>query len=90
MHHTPACVLCPVVGPPLRRTSCHRYCHVGCAQWLGETFILNGLVHGLPNVSKVRTHSHLQDLSSTMVSCMVCQMFPGYAPTHTDALSTTC
>ncbi|DBA66045.1 TPA: hypothetical protein ACH3X2_003050 [Trebouxia sp. C0005] len=63
VHHTPACVLCPVVGPPLRRTSCHRYCHVGCAQWLGETFILNGLVHGLPNVSKAKCQ----------LTCYLCQ-----------------
>ena len=51
---TPSCVLCPVVGPPLRRTSCGRFCHVGCAQWLEETFIQHGVVHGLRNVSKVR------------------------------------
>lgn len=51
----PACVLCPVTGPPLRRTSCGRFCHVGCAQWLGETFIQGGLVHGLRHVSKVTT-----------------------------------
>ena len=54
VQQTPACVLCPVVGPPLRRTSCSRFCHVGCAQWLAETFIHQGLVHGLQNVSKVR------------------------------------
>ena len=53
MRHRPACVLCPVVGPPLRRTSCARFCHVGCAQWLEETFIQHGLVHGLRNVSRV-------------------------------------
>lgn len=51
----PACVLCPVTGPPLRRTSCGRFCHVGCAQWLEETFIQGGLVHGLRNVAKVIT-----------------------------------
>lgn len=49
----PSCVLCPVSGPPLRQTSCGRFCHVGCAQWLGETFIQGGLVHGVRHVSKV-------------------------------------
>ena len=55
VQHPPSCVLCPVSGPPLRQTSCGRFCHVGCAQWLGETFIQGGLVHGLRHVSKVIT-----------------------------------
>ena len=50
---TPACALCPVTGPPLKRTSCSRFCHILCAQWLGETFIKDGAVHGVNNVSKV-------------------------------------
>ena len=53
VRQTPACVLCPVVGPPLRGTSCGRFCHVGCAQWLEETFIQGGLVHGLHTIAKV-------------------------------------
>ena len=66
----PACVLCPVVGPPLRRTSCGRFCHVGCAQWLEETFTQHGLVHGLRNVSKVPSF-HLRIHFDCYVPCPI-------------------
>lgn len=33
----PPCVLCPVAGGAMKRTTCGRWCHVACAQWIPET-----------------------------------------------------
>ena len=33
----PPCVLCPVLGGAMKRTTCGRWCHVACAQWIPET-----------------------------------------------------
>ena len=59
LRQPPACALCPVVGPPMRPTSCGRWCHIICAQWLEETVIVKGMVYGLENINKVPLHEAL-------------------------------
>lgn len=58
----PACVICPVSGGAMKRTTCGKWCHPVCALWLPETVImreeahlhLNGLIAGIDLIHKSR------------------------------------
>ena len=50
----PPCALCPVVGGAMKRTTCGRWCHVACAQWIPETsFVDSDLVEPVDGIGKV-------------------------------------
>ena len=53
---TPACVLCPVVGGPMKRTNDGRWCHLMCAMWTPHVGFANPAkrepIEGLDQVGK--------------------------------------
>jgi len=55
----PPCVLCPVSGGALKATTCGRWAHVVCAQWIPETSFVDteavGPIDGCARVAKART-----------------------------------
>lgn len=61
----PACILCPVQGGIMKRTTCGKWCHPICALWLPETSLLRdqqhmhlrGLVGGINLIHKSRMTS---------------------------------
>jgi len=71
----PPCVLCPVKGGLMKRTTEGQWCHPGCAIWLPETHIiaderylgLEGLIGGVKRISSSRREHR----------CMFCKQIYG-------------
>ena len=71
----PPCVLCPVKGGLMKRTTEGQWCHPGCAIWIQETHIiaderylnLEGLIGGVKQISQSRREHR----------CMFCKQIYG-------------
>ena len=72
----PPCVLCPVAGGAMKRTTCGRWCHVACAQWIPETSFGDPdavePVDGIPNIGKARLSLRCNLCRQPYGACIQC------------------
>ncbi len=76
----PACVICPVKGGVMKRTTEGKWCHPACAIWTPETHILpgetyfnlTGLIGGVKNISRSRLEGRCTFCKQTYGAVIPC------------------
>jgi hypothetical protein len=76
----PACVICPVEGGVMKRTTEGKWCHPACAIWTPEThilpgethFYLTGLIGGVKNICRSRMESRCTFCKQTYGAVIQC------------------
>ncbi len=76
----PACVICPVEGGVMKRTTEGKWCHPACAIWMPETHILpgetffnlTGLIGGVKNICRSRKESRCTFCKQTYGAVIQC------------------